>query len=74
MVYCFPFLAPLLLIHTPNESITPQVLAAFLVYSIVVHRPCIQCLLLFAIAAALLCLTADHCFIPLYAEGPGLHT
>jgi hypothetical protein len=60
MVYCFPFLAPLFLLSSPSVGISSPVLASFFIYSMIIHRPCIQCFILFLLTGFLLCYSLNY--------------
>mmetsp|Transcript_32654 Transcript_32654/g.85505 ORF Transcript_32654/g.85505 Transcript_32654/m.85505 type:complete len:84 (+) Transcript_32654:496-747(+) len=67
MVYCMPFFIPLLLLALESESLTQPFLVGFLLYTLMVHKPCLQCTVLYAVTAVSLCATAahHHCVVPL---------
>eukprot|EP00035_Acanthoeca_spectabilis_P011940 m.210665 g.210665 ORF g.210665 m.210665 type:complete len:96 (+) comp15486_c0_seq5:351-638(+) len=66
MVYCVPFFVPLLLLAFDSESITQPFLLGFLLFTLTVHRPCLQCTVLYAVTALSLCATGfpQYCVLP----------
>jgi hypothetical protein len=65
MVFCLPLFTPLLFAQ-PTASVSTPLLTVFVIYTILVHRPCVQCLLLFS--AALCCLGAIPSACPAIVE------
>eukprot|EP00039_Didymoeca_costata_P016690 m.302476 g.302476 ORF g.302476 m.302476 type:complete len:92 (-) comp16435_c0_seq24:5208-5483(-) len=56
MVYCLHHFAPFLFLPPPSESILTQpFIVSLLLFTIIFHRPCIQCTILFAVTCSVLC-------------------
>lgn len=55
MVFCLPFLLPLVLLPERSEQLSEPLVFCFIVFGILVHRPCVQCTLLFLLTLVSLC-------------------